>query len=254
VSREKRRHDRYRIQLPVELSVGKKVSRGETVDVSFGGLFVRTEDPPPVRQLVKLELRAPPKDERLALMAMAVFVGPPDPASGMSGVGLQLFGLDPEVRERWEAFVKFVRTRPGTDAGSEPPAAEPGAAEPPSWDQVRPEIRIRVGDVEHLERILQQELERRRMYVRTALYLEPGRRVELLLTHPVTGKSFSLQGEVDDKVERPGFEGLRILLPELAAEEKSALARFVREVRAPTLDLDEGALADIEALEREQAV
>lgn len=253
VGHEKRRHDRFVVRLPVELAVGKKTSSGETVDVSFGGLFVHTSGPPPLRQLVKVGLRLPPKDTPISLMAMAVFVeedsGRPD-----RGVGLQLFGLDPSSRERWETFVKHVRTLPRVEKVSEQRASlTPIEDEPPSWDRVRPEIRIQVHRVEDLQRILEREVARGRIYVRTPLYLEPGRHVELQIIHPRGGRTFVLLGEVDQKVERPGFEGLRILLPEPNPEELSAFRSFIADDRPPTIDLEMDAIGDMEMLERDEA-
>lgn len=250
---EKRRHDRYYVKMPVELVVGKASAPGETVDVSFGGLFLRTPHPPPARQLVKVALKLPPKDRPITLMAMAVFVEPPkSEPEHIPGVGLKLFGMDPSLQERWESFVKYVRTMPRTevvsaDRASEQPLEDLAAR----WGgMLIPEIRIKMRTLDDLETILKRELQKGRMYVRTSVYLESGTQVELQLLHPNSNRTYSLTAEVDHRVEQDDFEGLRVKLPNLEGRELSQFQRFVQTGALVTIDLDSASLADPEMVER----
>jgi len=61
--------------LAVLLRGGREVSL-LTGDVSFRGLFLRTDDPPPLRQLLQVKLKLPPENDELVAHAMAVFVVP----------------------------------------------------------------------------------------------------------------------------------------------------------------------------------
>lgn len=225
---EKRRHDRYFIELPVELSAGKARSDATSVDVSFGGLFIRTAHPPPARQLVQVKLQIPPKGKDIQLMAMAVFVESEPKQNGLTGVGLKLFGLDAELQERWESFVKHVRTIPTTQQVPSGQAEEaPTDEEEKPWARLLPELRIRTRTLDDLQKILHRELKKGRMYVRTGVRLESGSGVELHIVHPASQRTFVLVGQIDQRVERPGFEGFRIILPPMTKPKMEAFASFV---------------------------
>lgn len=59
VGEEHRRFPRYRITLPVRLKYKRSTSEMLTSEVSRHGIFVRTDDPSPMRQLIQpaLEVR-----------------------------------------------------------------------------------------------------------------------------------------------------------------------------------------------------
>lgn len=339
----------------MELVIGKSRVLAETGDVSFGGLFIQTEEPPPLRQLVKIMMRLPPEDQPVVLMGMAVFVERRRAAGEKPGIGVQLFGLSPETREHWERFVRHVRSMPArpspearSDAPEEPssgpadrpdaaeappasmgpgaedaaasvPLAEPAEAPEPSppiakngsgarsdtfvarnvpwtnlepeeatppvpsgrrvkaeghvgsppaasrrqravedpehvgreppwldWASLRPELCIQIRRRADLRVILERELARGRMYVRTPLHLENGVQVDLHVVHPDTGRSFKLEGTVDCRVDKPEFAGLRVLLPPLSGAIRAEFERFVyREFVTVDLEMDEIAPPDL---------
>lgn len=251
---EKRRHDRYYVRLPVDLVVGKTKTSAMTVDVSFGGLFLKTARPPPPRQLVKVTLLLPPKDREVSLMAMAVFVeGHPDD-HGMRGVGLKLFGLDDDLQERWEEFVKHVRTIPRTEKVPEGQAEKaPTDEDSGAWSNLLPELRIRTRTRQDLRNILNLEIRKGRMYVRTPVELPPQSGVELHLVHPDTSRTFSFVGEVDRKVKENGFVGLRILLPPFDGAKVKAFQRFVESDAVMSIDVDSDDLERNEDLDADRS-
>jgi hypothetical protein len=74
-----------------------------TDNVSFRGLFLKTDSPPQIGCLLRLHV-IPPDDKRLILHATAVHVAI-NADQQCQGVGLRLIGLD----ERWERLIKELR-------------------------------------------------------------------------------------------------------------------------------------------------
>jgi hypothetical protein len=105
-NQERRRDVRARITLPTAV-----VRRGEDVavrmlDASYRGLFVRMDEPPPVRTLVKLRIDLPTYE----LVAHAVVVRSVVDPMGRAGVGLRFFALNGQDRVEWESFLSaFVQ-------------------------------------------------------------------------------------------------------------------------------------------------
>ena len=105
---EKRRDKRYRYQMLGVLLRGGREESLLTGDVSYRGFFLRTDDPPPLRQLLQVKLKLSPENDELVVHAMAVFVVPAGAAGQTPGVGLQLYAVSAEVRQRWDGFVRWV--------------------------------------------------------------------------------------------------------------------------------------------------
>lgn len=251
VGSEKRRHDRYLIRLPVELLTGKDSLPAETVDVSFGGLFIKTASPPPQRQLVKVKLNIPPRDLELMVMAMAVFVGQPKPNETMTGVGLKLFGLDVKTQQIWEQFVRHVQTMPKTEIVS-PDKSTPLPLEEAKgpWSALLPELRIITKSLQDLEKIVKRDFKRGRIYVRTNTVLTENTKVEIQLVHPLSNTTYIMTGIVDKNINTSDFRGLKIKLPQLTDIQKKRISSFFKKGSSQlTIDIDSEALADPSLLE-----
>jgi hypothetical protein len=80
----------------------------EMLDASYRGLFVRMEDPPPERQLVKLLVEMP-DDKEFEVHAVVVRLVV-DPV-GRCGVGLRFFALNGQDRTNWESFITSLLHR-----------------------------------------------------------------------------------------------------------------------------------------------
>ncbi len=99
------------MQLPAMLVRGKKAAQMLTEDVSYHGLFLRTDSPPSMRQLIEVRLQLPPTGEEVALHAMAMHTVKPDNQFKRTpGVGVQLYGLDKQVQTKWTEFIRLVQT------------------------------------------------------------------------------------------------------------------------------------------------
>lgn len=107
---ELRREPRLVYRLPVTLLRGREEIPLRTEDVSYHGIFLETDQLPPLRQLLRLRLLLPPYNRELVAHGMVVHLVLPDNAEGKPpGVGVQLYALDRAARTVWDNFVARVR-------------------------------------------------------------------------------------------------------------------------------------------------
>ena len=108
---KQRLYQRFPVHLKATLIRGKDAIAGHVVDVSFTGLFFTTSRPPPLRDLVKIDLELP-NAGMIRVLGMAVHIVRPGPGrKRRAGVGIQLFGIGPDVRAQWDRFVGEVRAK-----------------------------------------------------------------------------------------------------------------------------------------------
>lgn len=245
---EKRRHDRFPIALPATLTRGKKSGPATTVDVSLGGLFLCLPDPPPLRELVKIDIAVAKDKPPLHLMGMAVFVRQPNPDKGIKGgVGVQLFGLDPDTTEKWSDFVSRVRAHNQKNPKPKPVPTTPTPAPPPQAGPVpekkrRVELRIQGANVEQLRGAMARCAKDGSMRVHTELHLEPETRVSLVLVHPTEERQFTFEGWVISRIHRPDFKGVSLLLLDYAMKH-AEFEQFLEEEIHVTVDVDIASIA-----------
>ena len=101
---ERRRDVRARINIPTFLVRRGAAEPLELRDASYRGLFLRMEEAPPVRQLVKLRVKLPTKELELHAVVVRVVEEP----SGKRGVGVRFFALNGQDRADWESFITSV--------------------------------------------------------------------------------------------------------------------------------------------------
>jgi hypothetical protein len=78
------------------------------LDASYRGLFVRMDEPPPERQLIKLLVELPDgKDLELHAVVVRLVLD----ADGRAGVVLRFFALNGQDRADWESFMNGVLHR-----------------------------------------------------------------------------------------------------------------------------------------------
>ena len=105
----KRRHPRFVTRQSVELHAEDRndLRNVWVADISKGGLFVETDDPPPIRSRVEVAIQTP--DGVIKLAAEVVHVVDRDQAASFGarpGVGLQFVDLDAKLRTAIEAYVE----------------------------------------------------------------------------------------------------------------------------------------------------
>lgn len=226
---EKRRDKRYRYQMPAVLLRGTREATLLTGDVGYRGLYLRTDDPPPLRQLLQVKLKLPPEDDALTVHAMAVFVVPASTVGRAPGVGLQLYAVNGEARQRWERFVRWVaKTYP--ESLEAPVNLVPTAVDAVNrqFPRVHRALSVTAQSVKELQPLVTEDVSRGGMFLRTALDVSIGSELRLLVTHPLTGQTIAVDTVVRRRVahppERAGVGVELFGLDEKRREEFAALA------------------------------
>lgn len=128
---ERRRDRRHPFRIRVVLSGRPKDLVTQTEDVSFNGIFLRTDTPLPERHLVRLQLTLPPGDDQLVVTGMVArcirsWGGRPP------GAGIQFYGLAQQDRERWGQFIQHVASMGAQASSSRSRRSCAGAPRSPS--------------------------------------------------------------------------------------------------------------------------
>lgn len=106
--------DEQRVE--VEFANREELKEAWTVDISKGGMFIRTPQPPPHGTRLEIKFQMP--DGRLVLTAEVVHVVDPESAVAFNqpaGVGVQFVDLSKEVREKIEAYVEGLASQLDVD-------------------------------------------------------------------------------------------------------------------------------------------
>ena len=105
---DRRQDARARISLPTHVVRRGGMETVEMLDASYRGLFVRMDDPPPERELVKLLIEMPDaRQMEVHAVAVRIIVDP----LGRCGVGLRFFALNGQERSAWESFISSLLHR-----------------------------------------------------------------------------------------------------------------------------------------------
>jgi Tfp pilus assembly protein PilZ len=226
---DKRRDKRYRYQMPALLVRGAREVPLLTGDVGFRGLFLRTDDPPPLRQLLQVKLVLPPGNDAFTVHAMAVFMVPAGAAGRAPGVGLQLYAVSGEARQQWERFVRWVaKTHPESlEAPVKPVATVPDAVNR-QFPRVSRALSVSAQSVRDLQPLVTEDVSRGGMFLLTGLDVAIGSELRLLVAHPLTGQTIAVDTVVRRRVQHPPERaglGVELFgLDERRREEFAALA------------------------------
>jgi hypothetical protein len=207
---DKRREPRLRFELSVALSAGRRTWRLTTHDVSYRGMFVRLDDPPRPRELVRVDT-ALPEGGKLTLHGMITFVIPLGDEQGRpAGAGIQFFGSGGQEHHQWEAFVRKAWGEQSKHKRRRPTA------------HVSLVLRLRPRDTPELEDAITAALSQSGLPLEAGSEVPAGTRIPLEVVHPHTGETFDLAGVV-----RRHGDGLAVEIEGLAAERKALLSEFV---------------------------
>ncbi len=108
------------------------------VNISPGGMFIRSREPQPVGTLVKFEVRIAEGVRVLKGSAVVRWVRPPEDLSGPSGMGLQFSELEPASQALVERMLRHKGEVPSQSVVSAPPRP----ATPPAVPVVPPVVGI----------------------------------------------------------------------------------------------------------------
>lgn len=75
--------------------------RVEILNASYRGLFIRTNAPPPLNQLLKMRIELPTGSVEINCVPVRVVVD----GNGRSGIGVRFFALNGEDKRIWESYI-----------------------------------------------------------------------------------------------------------------------------------------------------
>jgi Tfp pilus assembly protein PilZ len=189
--KQPRREERFPVRVPVTLRIGRDTVELYTGDVSFRGLFVCTDNPPTLRQLITVEMQIPPGNDLFTSHGMSVYVLEPGQEVGrMPGVGIQFYAQADAQRRQWERFVATVRSKP-LDLPD-------GAVDPVKrlHRRIAARFEVRPKDLDELESIFTRDVSNGGMFLETDMELDPGKSLSVTIYHPVSNRGFTMESIV----------------------------------------------------------
>jgi len=217
-----RREDRFPVRIPVTLRIGEQSLEYLTGDVSYRGLFVCTDSPPVLRQLIRIEAVLPPDDTKFMSHGMSVFTLHPDNNDErMPGVGIQYYAQSMSNRRTWETFVDYAR--------SAPPELPEGTLDPIHRLHPRVDARfeVRPNDLEELKTIYSRDISKGGMFLETDMQVELGITLALTIFHPLTRRAFTIESTVKRHSSSP--RGVGVEFENLSDSRRAAFDSFVNE-------------------------
>lgn len=231
MSESKRRDPRHVVQIALKLTVRRVTYQVVTEDVSFRGLFVRTDEAISARQLVPIEVDLP--DGVLKVHAMAVWVIGKDNDTGrVPGVGLQFYGLGREETGRWQRFVRGLReseARAAEEARAQAQHASEVAVEPirRAHPRFSAAFFVRAKNRDTLLELYTRDISAGGMFLLTDEVVALGARVALEIVHPDAKQVFELSAIVRRASRPPEPTGLGVEFPDLDEPRRAALFDFI---------------------------
>jgi len=101
---------RFQDRFQVTLGIGERKTRHQALNLSASGVFIETEMPPPLNQVVQVTLELPdgkPPVEVQGIVLHRLLPGSAQP----SGAGVQFTGADDAFRARLDAYLEGLRKR-----------------------------------------------------------------------------------------------------------------------------------------------
>ncbi len=236
-SQPERRETRYPFRLQVTLRSGAETFQLDTSDVSYRGIFLCTESPPNLRELIAIEATLPPDNTPFHSHGMCVFslTENASSATNTSGTGIQFYAQSENDRGVWERFILHVR-----ESISEEDLELPSSARRrhPRLD-VKFEVKFEVkpANISELETLYSRNLSTGGMFLETELNLDIGQALELSILHPLDTSSFTINSTVRRRSLNPIGLGVEFSL--LADVERDRFQEFIVEGIEAIVDIKE---------------
>jgi hypothetical protein len=217
---ENRRDARFHARILARIVRRKETIELLTNDVSFRGVFIRTDAPPALRQLVKIELVLPTSvvvSGHAMVVHVAATDGLPKGECNIPGIGLQFWGPLAHQKE-WEQFIHEVRQR-----------ERAGAATANATDKVRrasERFKLAIEVTFDGKTSMLRDISENGMAIRTGLAMPVGTHAKLEMRASDQVLTFNVI--VRRTIQEPDFRGLGVELVDLDAEKRAALVGFVR--------------------------
>lgn len=214
-SAAQRRSPRVDVTLDITLQTVGGDIHCQTTDASYQGVFIVRREPLPLRKLVRFQARLPDTDEQLQMLGLVAHTVNAAEAAEQDrhpGMGIQLFSLGEQTRQRWRRFIDNLYEH------------DPQARETIESSQ-RPVVQMRIPDEQTLEQLRTVHIPDQRLFVHTPELHPEGTDIDCTLHH-FDDETFTLDATVievvDASVKDRGIE-LDLNLP----ENTSDLERFL---------------------------
>ncbi len=149
-------------RLQLRFATKEEFEREYNENLSKGGVFIATSEPPPLRAKVEFDIFAPEREEPLTLMGEVVHViGADQQVPGMEpGVALQIMNYDDELDQRLKGLVSEEPAETG-EAGAVPEESEdlPEEVEAGPEDSGEPEETYQESTEEEEEASVQRTIQ-----------------------------------------------------------------------------------------------
>ena len=228
-----------------------------TADISYSGIFVRTEvfiDP---RQLVRVRLRIPDTGQELRLLEVVVHLIKWDSDHGARkgpGMGLNFYGLSGDVRDKWDGFVSRATALNDAQSLDGPADRFPEVAKlvaPIRRHHPRAvgQFQVRMDTVHELHNVLSRDISAGGSFLHHPDLLPPRTRLQLTFVHPIDGSEFVLEAMIVRVVEAPPEErGMGVEFLDCSEDQREAFLGFIRSGNLEPASIDSFVLEIDESL------
>jgi hypothetical protein len=214
-----RRDRRFDVRIPVAILARSGEVKAFTDNASYRGILLRTSQPPPTRQLVRLRLTVPTEAADIFTNGMVAHAR--DLGDGISGVGVSFYGLDGAPRATWEKFIRSIQAQERALAEANGAARTVTSRAPHAGT----ELVVAVASVAALERLISRDIARGQIVIHDNSSLQVGAPVSVRLVHPATQHDFRLEGLVRSRLTGGA---LSIELPTMDDSTRTRLSEFTK--------------------------
>lgn len=200
-SAKDRRSPRVQVSLDVYLQTIDGDVPFKTLDASYDGVYLVSNQTLPLRKLIRFRTLIPESDEELQMLGLVAHTVSPmeaDESPVPPGMGIQLFSLGQETRDRWRQYVDELYE------------ANPEARQAVEFAR-RAKVRIRIPNEHYLRRFRTIDLPSGSIFLHTPDLQPPGTLVDCVINHPDKDEHFIIPARVTKAIEGSIKErGLRL--------------------------------------------
>ena len=251
---EQRRFKRIDVTVPVLVRLKSANIELVTGNISRHGVFMRTDNPLPDRQLVKMRFTIPGSIalEVVGMVARRVLPGSSGPSG--PGMGVDFFSIGKDDKKVWDRFCMELERKPelatvmqSSPARTEnsfigrlqeikksaPPVSESSAPKQAPVRRRHPRYAatflIRMRDRGELSSYYCRDISGGGTFLKTTLLKQLGEMLELVLIHPETDQEFALAAKVVRVVDGPTEtdQGMGLSFEPLTAAQRDKLEIFI---------------------------
>ncbi|MBN1959638.1 MAG: PilZ domain-containing protein [Deltaproteobacteria bacterium] len=235
---EGRRDRRFRVQIPVTLSLSNKSLEIVTGDVSLRGLFLITEYTLKPSQFIRMDIILPFSNNKISLFgSVAYFVSPSKNNNQQVGAGVELYGNGPDELLLWKKFIleleqrfpQAIEQKLMLDSNLNPNKTTNFPNERRRFQRFETEFQVRgyFGEIADLVLMYTRDISKGGMFIKTNALLEIGSEIELQLVHPVTHLQFPVSCVVRRIVSDRSNRGMGVEFVNLDDHRRNQLWDFI---------------------------